>query len=91
MSQEELERATGLDRSEISRLENGQRTPPRDTVSILARGLRLNDLDALELHVAAGYVPKSLAPQAHRIAVALTLFLSMPETVSSQPLPLPMP
>lgn len=56
-SQERLADQAGMDHSLVSRLEGGQRTPTRDAVEKLARGLELLADGKDRLLIAAGYFP----------------------------------
>jgi transcriptional regulator with XRE-family HTH domain len=57
-SRNALGRAIGCDPSYISRLERGDREPPRrDVVGCICKALDLPAADADRLHVAAGYAP----------------------------------
>src|SRR5581483_7435493 len=58
----ELARAVGVDPSYISRLERGEREPPRrPVVERLATALRLDVDDQDRLLVSAGYTPATVA------------------------------
>jgi transcriptional regulator with XRE-family HTH domain len=60
-SRNELAREVGVDPSYVSRMELGEREPPRQhVVEDLARALRLGILDRNRLLMAAGYAPMSL-------------------------------
>jgi transcriptional regulator with XRE-family HTH domain len=48
LSQERLADLCGLDRTEISLLERGERSPRVDTLVLLARGLKLRPGDLLD-------------------------------------------
>jgi transcriptional regulator with XRE-family HTH domain len=62
LSCNELARAVGVDPSYISRLERGEREPPRrPIVERLASSLRLSLEDQDRLLVTAGYAPASVA------------------------------
>jgi transcriptional regulator with XRE-family HTH domain len=55
--QGDLAAAACCDRTYISRLESGTRTPTREIVENLASGLELNADDTGRLYVAAGLLP----------------------------------
>lgn len=58
LSQSALAREAGLDASFISRLERGERMPgTANSVSKLAKALRLNDQERVDLMLCAGLVP----------------------------------
>lgn len=57
LSKSQLAAECGFDHSYLSRLEQGQREPSRETVAVLADRLGLNREDRCRLFVAARYVP----------------------------------
>jgi transcriptional regulator with XRE-family HTH domain len=60
-SRNDLAREVGVDPSYVSRMELGEREPPRQhVVEDLARALRLSLMDRNRLLVAAGYAPLSV-------------------------------
>jgi transcriptional regulator with XRE-family HTH domain len=66
LSCNELARAVGVDPSYISRLERGEREPPRRrVVDGLAAALRLDLVDQDCLLVSAGYAPATVAVLGH--------------------------
>lgn len=56
-SQERLAAEAEMDHSLVSRLESGQRSPTRDAISKLARGLELPPEQKDRLLIAAGFFP----------------------------------
>lgn len=80
VSQYRLAQEAGLDRSYLSRLEDGTRQPSRATVMALAVALELSDHETDELRQAAGFAPrhspeverfKRLPPDVQRAALEL--------------------
>ena len=57
-SQERLAAEAAMDHSLISRLESGQRSPTRDAIDKLARGLALQPEQKDRLLIAAGFFPE---------------------------------
>ena len=57
-SQERLAAEADMDHSLVSRLESGQRSPTREAVAKLARGLELSDEQKDRLLIVAGYFPE---------------------------------
>jgi transcriptional regulator with XRE-family HTH domain len=57
-SQERLAERAAMDHSLVSRLESGQRSPTREAVEKLARGLELGAEQKDRLLIAAGYFPE---------------------------------
>ena len=57
-SQERLAHEAEMDHSLVSRLESGQRSPTREAVTKLARGLELAAEQKDQLLIAAGYFPE---------------------------------
>src|SRR5919199_2811290 len=57
-SQERLAAEAEMDHSLVSRLESGQRSPTREAVAKLARGLELSDEQKDRLLIVAGYFPE---------------------------------
>ncbi len=57
-SQERLASEADMDHSLVSRLESGQRSPTREAIDKLARGLRLEGAEKDRLLIAAGYFPE---------------------------------
>lgn len=60
-SQERLATESAMDHSLVSRLESGQRSPTREAIEKLARGLRLEQTEKDRLLIAAGYFPERAA------------------------------
>jgi transcriptional regulator with XRE-family HTH domain len=56
-SQERLAAEADMDHSLVSRLESGQRSPTREAIGKLARGLELAPEDKDRLLIAAGFFP----------------------------------
>jgi transcriptional regulator with XRE-family HTH domain len=56
-SQERLAAEAEMDHSLVSRLESGQRSPTREAIGKLARGLELSSEQKDRLLIAAGYFP----------------------------------
>ncbi|MPZ13964.1 MAG: helix-turn-helix domain-containing protein [Chloroflexi bacterium] len=77
ISRNQLAREVGVDASYLTRIEHGERHPPRlHVVEALARRLRLSAADRDRLLIAAGFAPASLGPfgwDDALIAVAETL------------------
>lgn len=71
LSQVRLAAAAGIDRSFLSRLENGQRWPSRVVVLRLARPLGLDDADRAALLMAAGYSPLRIPHDLRSLAAEL--------------------
>jgi transcriptional regulator with XRE-family HTH domain len=66
LSCNELARAVGVDPSYISRLERGEREPPRRrVVDGLSAALRLDLVDQDRILVSAGYAPATVAVLGH--------------------------
>ncbi len=59
-SQERLAHEAEMDHSLVSRLESGQRSPTREAVGKLARGLELPAEQKDQLLIAAGYFPEQV-------------------------------
>jgi transcriptional regulator with XRE-family HTH domain len=59
-SQERLAHEAEMDHSLVSRLESGQRSPTREAVGKLARGLDLSVEQKDQLLIAAGYFPEQV-------------------------------
>ena len=59
-SQERLAHEAEMDHSLVSRLESGQRSPTREAVAKLARGLDLPQERKDQLLIAAGYFPEQV-------------------------------
>ncbi len=59
-SQERLAHEAEMDHSLVSRLESGQRSPTREAVGKLARGLDLPAEQKDQLLIAAGYFPEQV-------------------------------
>lgn len=57
-SQERLATEAEMDHSLVSRLESGQRSPTRESIDKLARGLQLNEAEKDRLLITAGYFPE---------------------------------
>lgn len=57
-SQERLATEAEIDHSLVSRLESGQRSPTREAIDKLSRGLRLEQAEKDRLLIAAGYFPE---------------------------------
>lgn len=70
LSQEKIGRLAGLNRSFVSRLESGDRTPNLRTVERLADALDITAVERCRLIIAAGFVPTEFPAFALRLGTA---------------------
>ena len=84
-SQERTAAESEMDHSLVSRLESGQRSPTREAIGKLARGLKLEDWERDRLLIAAGFLPHdttSLVADEEEIVTVLRILRnpSIPES-----------
>lgn len=82
ISQWKLAARLPFDRSYVTRLEQGRRSPSREAVFVIAHALDLSPGELDALLVAAGYAPTALTmPPAVHAAVALLVSPVVPDAV----------
>ncbi|HET8626925.1 MAG TPA: helix-turn-helix transcriptional regulator [Thermomicrobiales bacterium] len=85
-SQERLAERAAMDHSLVSRLESGQRSPTRDAVEKLARGLELGAEQKDRLLIAAGYFPEHVENALVEEPAVRALYLFLRNEEAPQPL-----
>ena len=81
LAQKEVARQAEIDGSTLSRLENGGRGVSRDVLDRIAAALKLDTMDRLSLHVAAGFLdPETARLLADPDLTELAAILTGPET-----------